>query len=163
MTLGYTGVDTGFKKAGGALWVIVYIYIFTYIYMYIYIYTYICMYVYKVYKGLVKNKVDYSYEKLNNFLCFSFVADPCDGSCHYNPSGLFADPDHSNQFIQCGCAFRGNVPCTCCQKFFLPCAPDSYFDDHKKVCVHKQHWEALHPTWLGIDHIHHAFNVELCV
>ena len=79
---------------------------------------------------------------------FLFAADPCDGTCHYNPSGLFADPDHSNHFIQCGCAFRGNVPCTCCQKFFLPCAPASYFDDHKKVCVRKHHWEDLNTSHL---------------
>ena len=59
---------------------------------------------------------------------------PCDGHCHDNPSGLYADLSDSKRFIQCGDGMNKTVPCRCCRPYYLACPEGTTFDSDMRVC-----------------------------
>merc|ERR1711872_468926 len=61
---------------------------------------------------------------------------PCDGKCHDNPTGLFANPHDATTFIHCGCGADpvGNT-CMCCRPFLLQCPKGTEFNVHTKTCT----------------------------
>ncbi|ELU11957.1 hypothetical protein CAPTEDRAFT_216761 [Capitella teleta] len=64
------------------------------------------------------------------------IAELCDGKCEGNPSGLFADPQYADHFVQCSIGFRGGQQCHCCFAFSRPCPPGTKrFDPFMKVCL----------------------------
>ena len=65
----------------------------------------------------------------NNFV----IADPCDGKCYGNPSGLFADNYNPYGFIQCGCDYKYGKACICCKPLHVKCPKGAIWDDYAKV------------------------------
>ncbi|XP_013408138.1 uncharacterized protein LOC106172092 [Lingula anatina] len=69
---------------------------------------------------------------------------PCaKNKCLKNPSGVYADPDNKEGFIQCGCGRDGyGKPCTCCVPLRLRCPYGTVFDEYNKECTSRYKYEA---------------------